>query len=70
MITFKQYMKEVLSQLECNMGEEDKKQYICFSYTPQQIEKYRDKYFRDCWKQSIGAYTALTLFDSYLDDKH
>lgn len=66
-MTFKQYMAKVLSQLECNMSEEDKKQYVCFLYTPQQIEKYRDKYFRKCWRQSMGAYTALTLFSDYLN---
>lgn len=68
MISFSNYLKDVLSQLECNMNVEDQKRYVCFLYTPEQIEKYKDTYFRDCWKQSISAYTALTLFSSYLND--
>ena len=60
--SFKEYMKDVYSQLECNMSEEEKKQnpYNCFSYSEHYI-KLNELFFIQCFISGISQYTALNL---------
>lgn len=60
--SFKEYMKDVYSQLECNMSEEEKKQnpYNCFSYSEHYI-KLNESFFIQCFISGISPYTALNL---------
>lgn len=67
-VSFKEYMADVYSQLECNMSAEDKAKYVCYTCSEQTINENLD-YFRYCHKSNLSAYKALLWFHDYLEDK-
>lgn len=67
-VSFKEYMADVYSQLECNMSAEDKAKYGCYTYTEQTVKDNLD-YFRDCKDTNLSPYKALLWFHDYLEDK-
>lgn len=47
------------------MSAEDRKKYICYTYTPEQVKEHED-YFRACFKSDLSGYKALLFFCDYL----
>lgn len=67
LIDFYSYIKDAKKQLCCNMSEEDKKEYICYLYTDDMIDKHID-YFKKCYIDGLSSYKALLFFYDYLND--
>ena len=61
------YIKEVKAKLACNMSEENQKKFVCYEYSNEQVDNNID-YFKECCDDNLSVYTALLLFQSYLDD--
>ena len=66
--TFKDFMDDVYSQLECNASDEYKSKYNTFTYSNETV-RYNERYFRQCYKDGLSAYMALTLAMGFLNDE-
>lgn len=67
-MTFEEYIINVKSQLCCNASEEDKKKYITYLFSNEQIDQNLD-YFKKCFDRDLSGYKALLFFKDYLDEK-
>lgn len=67
-MNFEEYIINVKSQLYCNTSEDDRKEYITYMFSNEQIDQNID-YFKKCFDIDLSGYKALLFFKDYLDEK-
>lgn len=68
-INFEDYIKDVKSQLDCCLTENNSPAFIIYSYTQEEIDSNLE-YFKQCRNNGLSAYKALLFFDCYLDGEN
>lgn len=64
----KKYIFDVKSQLYHNASEYDKKHYITYLYSDEQIDSNME-YFKECMNDNLSTHNSLELFSNYLNNK-
>jgi hypothetical protein len=67
-MNFEEYIVNLKSNLYCNTSEEDKKIYITYLFSNEQIDENLN-YFKKCFDRDLSGYKALLFFKEYLDEK-
>ena len=61
-----EYIKDAKGQLNCNVSEDYKSNYVTYGYNNEQIDDNLD-YFEKCMNNGLSAYKALLFFRDYLN---
>ena len=64
---FKDYMKSVRLQLDCNADDDYKKNFITYNISNELVDE-NIEYFRKCCDDSLSPYKALLFFTDYLNE--
>jgi hypothetical protein len=59
-MTFKEYIEDVKSQLECNEVE-GRDGWVLYTYTNEQIDSNLE-YFKYCFQKNLSSYKSLLFF--------